>query len=160
MIKNILQSELGTKKFSPRLSPSSQFGEKTVHVEASKEALPILQESEANHFDGIATNDESWFRYLCPCSKMFARSRAKVIPRTRYTIAAKQTVITVFFIVWTPTVLGVLPRGSIFNRLDFSGFEKGKPEFLSPNAPVGFLSAYRKFFVPQWIKTGVEIREP
>jgi hypothetical protein len=35
--------------------------------------LSILYESEANHFDGIATGNESWFQYLYSSSKMFAR---------------------------------------------------------------------------------------
>jgi hypothetical protein len=47
-----------------------------------KRLLRIGQESEANDFDGIATGNKSEFRYLSPCSKMFAWSPAEVIPRT------------------------------------------------------------------------------
>jgi hypothetical protein len=32
--------------------------------------LRILQESEENHFEGIATRDESWFQYSYPSSKV------------------------------------------------------------------------------------------
>jgi hypothetical protein len=60
MIKNILERGLGLIKFSwygvPHfVSP----GHKTIRAEASKETLQLLQESEGNHFDGIATGDES-----------------------------------------------------------------------------------------------------
>jgi hypothetical protein len=35
--------------------------QKAARVKASKEMLRILQDSEANKFDGIVTGDESWF---------------------------------------------------------------------------------------------------
>jgi hypothetical protein len=56
----------------------------------------IFQESEANDFDGIATGDESWLKYITPSSKIFADSAADVIPRTWQAVGAK-TMITVFF---------------------------------------------------------------
>jgi hypothetical protein len=55
--------------------------QKAARAEVSKEMLRILQDSEENKFDGIVTGEESWFRYLYPCSKMFARSPAEVVPR-------------------------------------------------------------------------------
>jgi hypothetical protein len=41
--------------------------------------LRILQESKANHFNGVVTRDDHWFRYFYPCSKMFSRSPAEFI---------------------------------------------------------------------------------
>jgi hypothetical protein len=61
-IKDILQRELGMKEFSrccmPHFLCSAQ---KAARVESSKEMLRMLQQSEANQFEGIATGDESWF---------------------------------------------------------------------------------------------------
>jgi hypothetical protein len=67
MIKDILQRELGMRKFSRRwlhhfLSPA----QKVVRVEASKTTLRVLQDAESNDLEGIATGDESWFRYCYP----------------------------------------------------------------------------------------------
>jgi transposase len=63
-IKDILQRELGMREFSRRwvphfLSPA----QKVARVEALKTILRVLQEAELNGFEGIATGDESWFRY-------------------------------------------------------------------------------------------------
>jgi hypothetical protein len=49
-----------------------------------------LQESETNDFDGIATGDECWFQHTTASSKMFARSAADVISRTRQAVGAKK----------------------------------------------------------------------
>jgi histone-lysine N-methyltransferase SETMAR len=119
-IKEILQRELGMKKFTRRwvphfLSPA----QKVARVEASTEMLRILHEAEENDFDGIATGDESWFRYHYPSSKMFARSPRDVIPRTRQGIGVKKTMITVFFTGRKLIVLDILPKGSRFNQLYF-----------------------------------------
>jgi hypothetical protein len=46
--------------------------QKVACVEAAKEMLWFLQESEANDFDSIATGDESWFQHTMAPSKMFA----------------------------------------------------------------------------------------
>jgi hypothetical protein len=58
--------------------------QKVACAEAAKEMLRILHESEINDFDGIATADESWFQHTTTSSKVFARSAADVIPRTRH----------------------------------------------------------------------------
>jgi hypothetical protein len=63
--------------------------QKAARVEAAKEILRILQESETNDFDGVATGDESWFQYSTASLKKFARSAADVIPRTRQAVGAK-----------------------------------------------------------------------
>jgi hypothetical protein len=60
------------RKFSRRwvthfLNPA----QKSARVEASKTILRVLQGAESNDFKGIATGDESWFRYCYPSSTMF-----------------------------------------------------------------------------------------
>jgi hypothetical protein len=64
--------------------------QKVARVEAAKEMFRILQESETNEFDGIATGTESWFQYIRAPSKMFTRSAADVIPRKRQAVGAKK----------------------------------------------------------------------
>jgi hypothetical protein len=63
--------------------------QKVARVEAAKEMLRILEEPEANDFDGIATGDESWFQHTAASSKMFARSAADIIPRVRQAVGAQ-----------------------------------------------------------------------
>jgi hypothetical protein len=77
--------------------------------------LQILQEAEANHFDGIATGDEFYFWDFDPCSKMFVRSPAELIPMMRQGINAKQTMVSVFFSARKIIVLDILLKNSIFN---------------------------------------------
>jgi transposase len=91
MIKDILQRELGMRKFSRRwvphfLSPA----QKVARVEASKTILRVLQHAESNDFEGIATGGESFFRHCYPSLTMFARAPSDVVPRTRQTIGAKK----------------------------------------------------------------------
>jgi hypothetical protein len=72
------------EKFSRRWVPHSlSDAQKVAGVEAAKEMLRILHESEVNDFDGIATGDESWFQHITASSKIFTRSGADVIPRTQ-----------------------------------------------------------------------------
>jgi hypothetical protein len=79
------------RKFSRRwVLHSLSSAQQMDRVEASKEMLRILQESEANHFDGIATGDESWFQYLDSSSEMFARSRSDIVPRMRHGLGTKK----------------------------------------------------------------------
>jgi hypothetical protein len=75
----------------------------------------ILQESETNDFDGIATGDDSWFQHTTASSKMFARPATDVIPRTRQAVGVTKTVITVLFTTKILIVFDVPPRGSTFN---------------------------------------------
>jgi hypothetical protein len=93
--------------------------QKVARVEAAKERLKILHESETNDFDGITKGDESWFQHTTASSKMFARSAADVIPRTRQAVGTKKTVITVFFPAHKLIMFDVLPRDSTFNQLYF-----------------------------------------
>jgi hypothetical protein len=93
--------------------------QKVARVEAAQEMLRISQESETKDFDGIATNDESWFQHTTASSKMFARSATDVIPRTRQAVGAKTTLITVFFTAKKLITFDVLPKGTTFNQLYF-----------------------------------------
>jgi hypothetical protein len=66
-------------------------------VEASTELVRILNDLEADSFDGITTGDESWFQYLYESSAMFVKSPRDIIPRTRKEIGVKKTMFTIFF---------------------------------------------------------------
>jgi hypothetical protein len=89
--KDILHRELGMRKFSQLwVSHFLSSAGKVARVEASKTILRVLQDAESNDFEGIATSDESEFRYCCPSSAMFARALSGVVPRTRQTIGAKK----------------------------------------------------------------------
>jgi hypothetical protein len=68
--------------------------------------LELLQ---AFDFEGIATADESWFRYECESDSMFATSEDIVLPRLRGGFQAKKTMITVFFTATRSIVLNSLP---------------------------------------------------
>jgi hypothetical protein len=59
-VEEILQKELGMRKFSRRWVPHCLGdAQKAARVEAAKEMFKILHESERNDFDAIATGDES-----------------------------------------------------------------------------------------------------
>jgi hypothetical protein len=99
------------RKLSQRWVPdSSSDAQNAACVQTAKEMLMILQESETNHFDGIATGEESWFQHATASSKMFARSAANVIPRTQQAVGAKKTMIAVFFTAKNFIVFDVLPK--------------------------------------------------
>jgi hypothetical protein len=110
-IKDILQRETGMRKFSRRWAPHFLIpAQKVAGGEASKTILPVLQDAESNAFEGIAAGDESWFRCCYPSSTAFGREPSEVIPRTRQTIGAKKTMITIFFTARQLILLGVLPK--------------------------------------------------
>jgi hypothetical protein len=89
-VKEILERELGMRKFSwCWIFHSLSDAQKVARVEAAKEILKILQQSDTNDFDGIATGDESWFQHAMASSKIFARSAADVNPRTRKAVGEK-----------------------------------------------------------------------
>jgi hypothetical protein len=50
----------------------------------------VLQESETNNFNNIATDDESWFQHTMASSKMFTRSTADAIPNSQQAVGAKK----------------------------------------------------------------------
>jgi hypothetical protein len=119
-IKDILQRELGMRKFSRRWTPHFLSpAQKHARVEASETILRVLHDAESNDFEGIATGAESWLRYCDPSSTMFARAPSEVIPRTWQTIGAKETVITIFFTARQLILLNVPPNGSKFNQQYF-----------------------------------------
>jgi hypothetical protein len=90
-VKEILQKELAMRQFSRRWVPHSLSDPQNVaRVEAAKEMLRILQESEMNDFDSVATGDESGFHSTTASSKMFVRLAEDVIPRTRQEVGAKK----------------------------------------------------------------------
>jgi hypothetical protein len=116
-IKDIIQRELGMRKFSRGWVPHFPSpAQKVARIEALTIILRVLQDAESNDFEGIATGDESWFRYCYPSSTMFARAPSEVIPRTRQTIGGKETMITIFFTARQLILLDVLPTGSKFNQ--------------------------------------------
>jgi hypothetical protein len=61
MIKTILQREWSLKIITALGAPFLCPGRKAARDETSKEMVRILQESKANHFDGITTSHEFWF---------------------------------------------------------------------------------------------------
>jgi hypothetical protein len=63
-----------------------------------------------NVFDGIATEDESWFRYVYMSNSMFAPSRDLAGTRTKDAERAKKTMLTVFFASRWLIVLEALPK--------------------------------------------------
>jgi histone-lysine N-methyltransferase SETMAR len=97
------------------LSPA----QKVARVEASKRILRVLQDAESNDFEGIATGDESWFRYCYRSFIIFARAPSEVISRTRQTIGAKRTMIAIFSTARQLILSDVLSKGSKFNQQYF-----------------------------------------
>jgi hypothetical protein len=119
-VNDILQRELGMRKFSRRWVPHFlSTAQKVARFKASKTILRVLQDAESKDFEGIATSDESCFRYFYPSSTMFARAPSEGIPRTRQTIGAKETMMTIFFTARQLILLDVLPKGSKFNQQYF-----------------------------------------
>jgi histone-lysine N-methyltransferase SETMAR len=119
-VKEILERELGMKKLSRRWVPHSLSpAQKVAHVDTSIEMVRILQESERDDFDGVATDNESWFQYIYQSSEMFARSLADVIPRIQQAIGAKKIMMTMFFTGRRLIMLAIIPRGGQYNQLYF-----------------------------------------
>jgi histone-lysine N-methyltransferase SETMAR len=83
---------------------------------ASTELLQILNDLEADSFDGIAIGDESWFQYLYESSAMFAKSSGDVTPRTRQEIGVKKTMFTIFFTNTKLLIAEDLPKGQKYNQ--------------------------------------------
>jgi hypothetical protein len=83
-VKEILQRELGVRKFSRHWVPHSlSDAQKVARGEAAKEMVRILQMSETNDFDGATIGGNSWFQHNRASSKIFARSAEDVISGTR-----------------------------------------------------------------------------
>jgi hypothetical protein len=52
--------------------------------------LRILQKSETNNFDGVATGEESGFQHTMGSLKVFACSTVDVITRTQQVVGVKK----------------------------------------------------------------------
>jgi hypothetical protein len=88
-------------------------------AEALTELLQILNDLEADSFDGIVTGDESWFQYLYEPSGMFAKSPDDVTPRARQEIGGKKTMFIIFFTNRKLLIAEYLPKGQKYNQDDF-----------------------------------------
>jgi hypothetical protein len=96
--KEILVRDLGLTKFTRQQLPHTLSDpQKVTKVEASNELLQILNDLEADSFDGITTGDESWFRYPYESSVIFAKLPGDVIPKTRKEIGVKKTMLAISF---------------------------------------------------------------
>jgi hypothetical protein len=116
-VTETLQRELGTRKFSRHwVAHFLSDAQKVARVEAAKEMSRILQESETNDFDGIATGEESQFQHITASLKMFARSAIHVILRTRQVVGTKTIVIALFVTAKILLVFNVLTSSSTFNQ--------------------------------------------
>jgi hypothetical protein len=66
-------------------------------VQGSNELLQILNDLEADPFDGVTTGDKSWFHYLSEPSTMFAKPPSDVISRTRKEIGVRIIMFPIFY---------------------------------------------------------------
>jgi hypothetical protein len=90
--------------------------QKVKRVEASTELVQILNDLEADSFDGIATGDQSWFQYLYESSAVFLKSPRDVIPRTRKEMGVKKTMFTIFFTNGKLLIAEYLPKGRKYSQ--------------------------------------------
>jgi hypothetical protein len=76
--KEVLSLELGFRKYARRWVPDLFDDAQKNHRRASVIALlELLRGREAYDFDGIATDDESWFHYHYKSREKFAVSQEK-----------------------------------------------------------------------------------
>jgi histone-lysine N-methyltransferase SETMAR len=116
-VKDILARDLALTKFIRRREPHLLSGiQKAKKVEASTELLQILNDLEADSFDGIATGDESWFQYLYESSALFAKSPGDVTPRTSQEIDVKKPMFTIFFTNTKLLIAEYLPKDQKYNQ--------------------------------------------
>jgi histone-lysine N-methyltransferase SETMAR len=85
-------------------------------VEASTELVQILNDLEADSFDGITTGEESWFQYLYESSAMFVKSPREVISRTRKEMGVKRTLFTIFFTNRNVLIAEYVPTGQKYSQ--------------------------------------------
>jgi hypothetical protein len=85
-------------------------------IEASTELLQILNDLEADSFDGIATGDVSWFQYLYESSAMFAKSPGDDTPRTVREIGVKTNMFTIFLTNRKLLIAEYLPKDQKYNQ--------------------------------------------
>jgi hypothetical protein len=96
---------------------SSAADRKTVkRIEASTELTQILNDLEADSFDGITTGDELWFQYRYESSAMFVKLPHDVIPKTRKEIGVKKTMFMIFFTNRKLLIAEYLPKGQKYSQ--------------------------------------------
>jgi hypothetical protein len=78
----------------------------------------VLRRYAEHDLKGIATEDESWFRYSSDSDSIFTDSRESVMPRIRRDISASKIMIPIFFPSGRFLVLETLPKGAKFNQDD------------------------------------------
>jgi hypothetical protein len=77
-------------------------------------ALPAARQQDS--FQGITTEDDSWFLYADQSDHMYEASRSEVVPQERHTTRAKKIMLTVFFSGERRLSLETLPKGTKFNQ--------------------------------------------
>jgi hypothetical protein len=83
-IKDIIERELGLRRFSRKWLPHSlSESQKADRVAMATNLLNLLREQAQFSFSQIVTGDESWFLYLYQSDHIFAASRDEVIPRKK-----------------------------------------------------------------------------
>jgi hypothetical protein len=116
-VKEILVRDLSLQKFTRRWLPHGLSDpQKMTRIEASNEPLQILNDLEADFFDGMTTGDKSWFHYLYKSWVTFAKSPGDVIPRTRKEIGVERTMFTLFFTNRKFLIADHLPNGQNDNQ--------------------------------------------
>jgi hypothetical protein len=88
---------------------------KKSRVEFSRDFLQLLEDHRELQFDGVTTEDQSWFRYLIQSESMLASSRYVAIPRLRPDMSAKTTILMVFFTSRMLLILDALAKGQKYN---------------------------------------------
>jgi hypothetical protein len=81
--------------------------------------LAILPRLQDNFFEGLCTQDESWFLYEYQSGSIFAASREIIPPRCEHKIHGKKRMITVFFTAMWLLVLDTLSHDHTFTQAYF-----------------------------------------
>jgi hypothetical protein len=82
----------------------------------SEMLLDMLRLYAEHNFEGITTDEESWFLDTTYGDSMFVISAKEVVPRTKQNISAKKTMVIIFFTSTRLLVLNFLPKGTKFNQ--------------------------------------------
>jgi hypothetical protein len=90
--------------------------QKVKRLEASTEFVQILNDLEADSFNGITTGDESWFQYLYESTAMFVKSPRDVIPKTKTEIVVKKTMFTILFTNRKLLIAECLPKDQQYSQ--------------------------------------------
>jgi hypothetical protein len=85
-------------------------------VEASTELIQILNDLQADSFDGITIGDESLFQYLYESLAIFSKLPGDVVSRTRKGIDVMKTMAIFFFAIKKLLIASDLPKGQKHNQ--------------------------------------------